>query len=1282
MDMRERPLIVATSASQRPQTAQINGIPLVHVSRLPDRYRQVFPFPVFNAIQSACFSAVAESDDNVVVSAPTGSGKGDTEHFDSSKARDITLFVTTPEKWDGLTRNWSAHRRCLQNVRLCMIDEIHGLREPTRGATLEIVVARMQTLGHGIRVLGVSATVPNIEDVAQWIGRACTDRRGPTPDLPAHTFAFGEEYRPCPLEKFVIGYDSTGDEWSAQKHLDTQLSAIIEQYAADKPTLVFVPTRKGAQQAAQALITERERRRGSTAADQIPPQAPADTSASRALQAECRSGVAFHHAGLSMDDRRYVENAFSEGKIDVLCCTTTLAVGVNLPAYCIIIKGTKRFENGAWTELSELDIIQMLGRAGRPQFGRKGVAVVMTEQAKRDHYVSLTAGRTVIESTLHHDLVEHINSEIGLRNHSTVEDLEQWLRGTFFFVRMSKNPEYYGIEGDIRAGASPEIRLRQLFREALARLDHHAFYIKSADGTLDSTDLGEILSRYYLSFETMLRLLQIEQADVKTLLEHICCATEFSNVRLRAGEKAAYGMLLKRAEIRFPIAAVKTVADKINIVIQATLARLNCQQAFKTGDHTANPALDKVEIFRHGRRIIKAAVDVALVKRDARTAESALELLRCFYAEAWDHSEGTLTQLEGIGDKSSTVLYQSGLRTYMDVAAAPPERLQLLLGRHPPFGHSLAQDAKSLPHFAICIHQLQVERGDVDVVVVRIKVGVGLCNTQPGRTRTKSRAGSPLFLNVLTISSDHATLFDVRRMPIAMLVSAHQGTSSATPKTFRLECRLTHKSQRIVVSACCDEIAGSEARAELALDDAAKEWLPSGAPPSPNLPATQRGASVEVEGLEDCPELFTQADDECAAPLSDDTAYLLPRAEEAAPPATGPSSKPSKLKSGQQRTMSSRRKTSRQRQIACEGDAVLRNLRSILAKTKAAASGQGNRRVAESAGTDAVTGKHSHPAAAEQNFDWSSEEQHPVQSCNRGPVQDRLDSKRTTASLRKQTSKPSRRPQASKGRARNRARDAQGAQRVVDDDASSGSTPPLPRTKDLLFRKTTPSGDEDESALEEQAELRLEEWKRRTALRSNVWRRTRAALQPSAAEAVPDHAIPGSCGDDFAAASQPNAAAGNRDSSGEEDDDLLEVSFPIRVIDEEADQDAQIGGDVSSVKQARVESPSDDAGGKGHVSRQSTFGDDFPGRRALPPSWLEENVATIASSQPSSHGHSSDPVPTNTIVIEGSEDESMPASGTTLTKVAANIAVCDAVERILQDDDELDAWLEEYTVLE
>jgi ATP-dependent DNA helicase HFM1/MER3 len=243
----------------------VRGIVLVSKEELPESYRSIFPFPLFNAIQSKCFQSIYNTNDNLVLSAPTGSGKtvimelaicrllnvlkderfkvvyqaptkslcaerfrdwnskfsalnlkcaeltGDTDHTQLRSVQTSQIIITTPEKWDSMTRKWKDHGRLMQLVKLFLIDEVHILKE-SRGATLEAVVSRMKNIGSNVRFVALSATVPNSEDIATWLGKDATNQH-----VPAHREHFGEDFRPVKLQKFVYGYQSNANDFAFDK---------------------------------------------------------------------------------------------------------------------------------------------------------------------------------------------------------------------------------------------------------------------------------------------------------------------------------------------------------------------------------------------------------------------------------------------------------------------------------------------------------------------------------------------------------------------------------------------------------------------------------------------------------------------------------------------------------------------------------------------------------------------------------------------------------------------------------------------------------------------------------------------------------------------------------------------------------------------------------------------------------------------------------------------------------------------------------------------------------
>jgi ATP-dependent DNA helicase HFM1/MER3 len=136
---------------------------------------------------------------------------GDTDYLQQRNVQNSQIIITTPEKWDSMTRKWKDHARLMQLVKLFLIDEVHTLKE-ARGATMEAVVSRMKSFGSNVRFVALSATIPNSEDIATWLGRNAMNQQ-----VPAHREHFGEEFRPVKLQKFVYGYQASGNDFAFDK---------------------------------------------------------------------------------------------------------------------------------------------------------------------------------------------------------------------------------------------------------------------------------------------------------------------------------------------------------------------------------------------------------------------------------------------------------------------------------------------------------------------------------------------------------------------------------------------------------------------------------------------------------------------------------------------------------------------------------------------------------------------------------------------------------------------------------------------------------------------------------------------------------------------------------------------------------------------------------------------------------------------------------------------------------------------------------------------------------
>jgi pre-mRNA-splicing helicase BRR2 len=353
-----------------------------------------------------------------------------------------------------------------------------------------------------IRLVGLSATLPNYIDVATFLR---VDRK-------VGLFHFDGSFRPCPLQQSYVGVA----EKKVMKRYQVMNEITYEKCAAEagkNQILVFVHSRKETAKTAKALrdlAIEHETivkflRQDSASREIL--QQESDTAKNAELKELLPYGFAVHHAGLTRGDRTLVEDLFADGHIQVLVSTATLAWGVNLPAHTVIIKGTSVYspEKGRWTELSPQDVLQMLGRAGRPQFDTFGEGTIITTQSELQYYLSLLNTQLPIESQLVSRLPDILNAEIVLGTVRNRDEAAEWLGYTYMYVRMLRAPAVYGITPEERA-EDPYLDQRRidLVHAAAMQLDKSGLIkYDRRSGRFMVTDLGRISSYYYISHTSM-----------------------------------------------------------------------------------------------------------------------------------------------------------------------------------------------------------------------------------------------------------------------------------------------------------------------------------------------------------------------------------------------------------------------------------------------------------------------------------------------------------------------------------------------------------------------------------------------------------------------------------------------------------------------------------------------------------------------------------------------------------------------------------------------------------
>lgn len=559
------------------------------------------------------------------------------------------IIVTTPEKWDVITRK-ATDRSYTNLVRLLIIDEIHLLHDD-RGPVLESVISRtirtMEQTQDPVRLVGLSATLPNYVDVATFM------RVDPNHGL----FFFDNSYRPCPLKQQYVGITEKKATKRFQLMNEITYEKCMEEMGKNQ-VLVFTHSRKETAKTARAI---RDTAIEKETIGQILKQ---DAASREILQTEAAAvknadladllpyGLAIHHAGMTRADRTLVEDLFADGHIQILVSTATLAWGVNLPAHTVIIKGTQIYnpEKGRWTELSPQDVLQMLGRAGRPQYDTHGEGIIITTNAELQFYLSLLNQQLPIESQFMSRLADNLNAEIVLGSVRNREEAVQWLGYTYLYVRMLRNPSLYGISPDDMAEDKfLEQKRTDLIHSAATILDKsNLIKYDKKTGKFHPTELGRIASHYYVSHTSMAKFNQHLKPSMGLvdLFRVFALSDEFKFIPVREEEKLELVKILERVPIPVKESMEEPTA-KINVLLQAYVSQLKL-------DGFALMA-DMIYVTQSAGRILRAIFEVCLKRGWAQLSRKALDLCKMVDKRMW-YSMSPLRQFKGVPPEMITKL--------------------------------------------------------------------------------------------------------------------------------------------------------------------------------------------------------------------------------------------------------------------------------------------------------------------------------------------------------------------------------------------------------------------------------------------------------------------------------------------------------------------------------------------------------------------------------------------------------------------------------------------------
>ena len=735
----------------------------------------VVKHPKLNQVQEQCFDLLFNKDGNSLITAPTGSGKtllfeisicrviksnfdlsnktftnktfkiiylapikslcqekyfewrmkfgqsplnlkvteatGDSEFINILQLTQSNIILTTPERFDVLSRKWKEHPQFISSITLLLIDEIHLLNEDNRGGTIEAIVARMKLLSSlaqfndcllkNVRVIALSATIPNIPEVAEFL--QVSD---------SHLKVFGEEYRPVQIERIVLGFQcgKNSNEYMFEKYLDYRVAELIERYSEGKPVLVFCQTQKGTINAAKQLVSDYNMNKipimsvTNSTQERMKLDALSSKISNKQLSQFVKYGIGFHNAGLSLSDRQLVEEHFKSNLIKIICTTSTLAQGVNLPARLVIIKSTNCYRGAkiGYTEYNKMEIDQMVGRAGRPQYDIKGVAVIMTEKEKVGKFMDLNS--TMIESHLKDNIVEHINAEIATGTITDIDTAVHWIKNTFLYVRMKTNPQKFGI-----CNKSIDAYLREMCVKIFKDLQTNALveYTQSHNTNVINIKpkaLSLKMSKNYVMFETMKTLsvrvkglfskknvsLTYEQHE-ETILDILASSKEFSKYNSKMEDRKTLNTINKEdGGIKYKIKGViDTAVKKTFILLQHSMC---------------GTVLDHWELRRQQNEMVQSSIRILNCLREyfkytnkANGYIISLILKKSLSNNLWSDTELIMKQLPKIGEKLARNLLRSGINSFEKLIKENPRKIEGICNKNSPFGNVIIDIAKSIP---------------------------------------------------------------------------------------------------------------------------------------------------------------------------------------------------------------------------------------------------------------------------------------------------------------------------------------------------------------------------------------------------------------------------------------------------------------------------------------------------------------------------------------------------------------------------------------------------------
>lgn len=400
------------------------------------------------------------------------------------------LSVMVFESFDALTRfSWNV----LREVDTLIIDEFHMIGEYSRGPTLESAITRAKIINPSLRIIALSATLKNIDEIEQWLDGKTVEHN----------------YRPVPLNKEVLDA-----EMFNTKNKNDVIVKIVEKAIEDNSqALSFVSTRRFTESLATYVAkkidkktTKEQKQKFKQVADKLlevpKKKGSLPTTTCLKLAEAAEKGVVFHHAGLFNEQKEIIEDEFRNGNILMITATPSLMYGVNLPSKYVVIRDHTRWTSNGPASIPVFDYEQMSGRAGRPQYDDVGYSYLVAKTIDEafdlearyvNGEIELTNSKLIDnKDAIYKQIIAQIASSLS----KNLDDLNDFFGKTLYGFQMKNNPSMSMFAQD---------SLNWELESALEFLLQNGIIRATPEG-LKTTDFGNLIAKSNYAVETAVKI--------------------------------------------------------------------------------------------------------------------------------------------------------------------------------------------------------------------------------------------------------------------------------------------------------------------------------------------------------------------------------------------------------------------------------------------------------------------------------------------------------------------------------------------------------------------------------------------------------------------------------------------------------------------------------------------------------------------------------------------------------------------------------------------------------